>query len=88
MACGATGIALLSGLSASQSLPTVDLGYAIHQANFLNASLSSRPLLNQKLTIAVYWRLLQLLEHQIWPATCWRSEIPRSSPPNRQKNHR
>lgn len=35
------GIVLLSGLAASQStlLPTVDLGYEIHRASFLNVRL-------------------------------------------------
>ncbi|KAK4695303.1 hypothetical protein P7C71_g2425, partial [Lecanoromycetidae sp. Uapishka_2] len=38
VACLATGIALLFELSASQSLPTVDLGYTIQQANFFNST--------------------------------------------------
>lgn len=77
--------AALFGVALAQynttSLPTVDLGYEIHQASNFNVGHRTSVTWDRMLTYTVHRWFLQLLEYQICSTTGWQPEIRSSAGP-------
>jgi len=69
----------------SQGLPTVDLGYEIHQANSFNVC-RSRFMHKNVLTVLGDWSILQLFRYQICTGSHGRPPLDTSSTPTTKPN--
>lgn len=84
------GLAIVSSAAAQSSapLPTVDLGYEVHQAISFNVGqlcLAAKPSANMS---AVHSGFLQLHQHQIRRTAGGQFALPRARSGNNQEQHR